>query len=561
MQRRDFLRYSALGGVALSASGVLAYAMAGRHAGHAPVSLLDATTLPEGEPLQPLPRIANLSDQSDLFRSALTPAPHAVALGADRHARLWLYNRKVAPLIEVTEGDDFDVTLVNELPEETTVHWHGVAVAHEHDGAPRHAVAPGESRRYRHTFADGSAGLHWFHPHPHGVLARQIAHGLAGVLLVRPREEVVPFEVEEHLLVINDLRLSGAGEVTPHTDEDWMNGREGELLLVNGQRRPRLDVAPGTTLRLRLVNACAGRYLRLRLEDHGLTLIGTDGGLLEQPRPLEELLLTPGERADLLVRISEQGAERFTLASHPYERGWMGARPAHLDAVAPLLTIHTRETEVAPAVALPARLGRIEPLGDPAVRRTLALTEVMAGMEHGPTQADASGAMDHGGHGGDAGGTMDHGGHGGDAGGAMDHGGHGGDAGGAMDHGGHGGAAMAADNGRPPVDFLINGRSFTMGEVMFEGRVGEVEEWEVFNDSHMDHPFHVHGTHFQVVASREIDGEWRGAPWLAWKDTVNLRPGQRMRLRLVFHEPGDWLFHCHIIEHEEMGMMAAIRML
>ncbi|WP_170064209.1 multicopper oxidase family protein [Halomonas heilongjiangensis] len=538
MQRRDFLRYSTLGGVALSASGLLAYAIAGRHADHAPVSLLDATTLPEGQPLQPLqplPRIANLSDRPGLFRSALTPAPHAVALGDDRHARLWLYNRKVAPLIEVTEGDEFDVTLVNELEQETTVHWHGVAVANEHDGGPGDAVAPGEARRYRHTFADGSAALHWFHPHPHGVLAGQIAHGLAGALLVRPRQEVVPAEVEEHLLVVNDLRLSGAGEVAPHTDEDWMNGREGELLLVNGQRWPRLDVAPGTTLRLRLVNACAGRYLRLRLEEHELTLIGTDGGLLEQPRSLEELLLTPGERADLLVRISEQGGERFVLASHPYERGWMGARPAHLDEVAPLLTIHTREADVLPAVILPARLARIEPLGEPAVRRTIALTEVMPDMEHDAGEADAGGTMDHGGHGGDAGGTMDHGGHGGDADGMM------------------------SDNGRPPVDFLINGRSFAMGEVMFEGQVGEVEEWEVFNDSHMDHPFHVHGTHFQVIASREADGEWREAPWLAWKDTVNLAPNQRLRLRLVFREPGDWLFHCHIIEHEELGMMAAIR--
>lgn len=531
MQRRDFLRYSALGGVALSASGLLAYAIAGRHADHAPASLLDATTLPEGQPLQPLPRITNLADQPGLFRSVLTPAPHAVALGDDHQARLWLYNRKVAPLIEVSEGDEFDVTLVNELEQETTLHWHGVAVANTHDGGPGDAVAPGESRRYRHTFADGSAALNWFHPHPHGVLAGQIAHGLAGVLLVRPRQEVVPAEVEEHLLVVNDLRLSDAGEVMPHTDEDWMNGREGELLLVNGQRRPRLEVAPGTTLRLRLVNACAGRYLRLRLEGHEFSLIGTDGGLLEQPRPLEELLLTPGERADLLVRISEQGGERFILASHPYERGWMGARPSHLEAVAPLLTIQTREADVVPAVTLPVRLARIEPLGEPAVRRTVDLTEVMPGMEH-----DAGGAMEHGGHGGTAGGAMDHG-------------------------GGHGesGKGMAAGNGRPPVDFLINGRSFAMGEVMFEGRVGEVEEWEIFNNSHMDHPFHVHGTHFQVVARRQGNDEWQSAAWLAWKDTVNLAPDERIRIRLAFHSPGDWLFHCHIIEHEEMGMMAAIR--
>lgn len=115
------------------------------------------------------------------------------------------------------------------------------------------------------------------------------------------------------------------------------------------------------------------------------------------------------------------------------------------------------------------------------------------------------------------------------------------------------------EGARPPVDFLINGRTFAMDEVLFEGRVGQVEEWELFNDSHMDHPFHLHGTHFQVVATRDADGEWRDAPWLAWKDTVNLAPYQRLRIRLAFREAGDWLFHCHIIEHEELGMMATIR--
>ena len=98
-----------------------------------------------------------------------------------------------------------------------------------------------------------------------------------------------------------------------------------------------------------------------------------------------------------------------------------------------------------------------------------------------------------------------------------------------------------------------------MNYVLFEGQVGEVAEWEVFNNSPMSPTFHVHGTHFQVIATRDADREWRDAPWLAWKDTVNLAPYQRLRLRMVFLKPGDWLFHCHIIEHEELGMMATIR--
>ncbi|NDL69142.1 multicopper oxidase family protein [Vreelandella alkaliphila] len=381
MKRREFLRYTTLGGLALSGSGLLVHALAGRHSQTLPTALLDNASIPAGQPLQPLPRIVNLSDQVGRFHSVLTPAAHAVPMGDGLEAKLWLYNGKVAPLIEVREGDELDITLMNELAQETTLHWHGVPVPQAQDGAPWDAVASGESRHYRYILHRGSAGLHWFHPHPHKGTARQVAHGLAGALLVRPRLDVLPVEVEEHLLVVSDLRLTTEGEVAPHTAEDWMNGREGELLLVNGQREPRLDIAPGTTLRLRLINACAGRYLRLRLEDHELTLIGTDGGLIERPQPLEELLITPGERVDLLVRISEKSERSFELASHPYARGWMGAQPAHLDEIAPLLSIHTLNAGVYPAVALPDPLSHIEPLGEPAVRRRVELTEVMP--DHG----------------------------------------------------------------------------------------------------------------------------------------------------------------------------------
>ncbi|MFQ3786725.1 multicopper oxidase family protein [Halomonas sp. A29] len=542
MQRRDFLRYSALGGVALSTSGLLAYAMAGRPHSHNPLAPFDLSSLPHGEPLRALPRIVNLAERERTFRAALAAGPVEVPLGDTRVAWLWLYNGKVAPLIEVREGDELDATLINELTQETTIHWHGVAVKNEYDGGPADAVPPGESRRYRHRFAEGSAGLHWFHPHPHGVLAEQIAHGLAGVLLVRPHEDPLPPDVEEHLLVVSDLRLSADGKVAAHTDEDWMNGREGELLLVNGQRQPQLEVAPGATLRLRLVNGCAGRYLRLRLEEHELTLIGSDGGLIEKPQALPELLLTPGERADLLVRVATRGGERFDLSSHPYDRGWMGVRPAHLDEPARLLTVRTSNEDVLPAVSLPERLRRIERLGEPAIHRQVVLTEVMQGAGHeghGDHASDQEPRQEHADHAGD---QAEHG----------DHGGH-----------AHAGrethAASEQQSERPAIDFLLNGRSFSMGEVMFEGRVGEVEEWEIFNDSHMDHPFHVHGTHFQVVAERKADGDWHETPWLAWKDTVNLAPYERARIRLAFQAPGDWLFHCHIIEHEEMGMMAAIR--
>lgn len=138
----------------------------------------------------------------------------------------------------------------------------------------------------------------------------------------------------------------------------------------------------------------------------------------------------------------------------------------------------------------------------------------------------------------------------------MQGGGHGG-------HGNHGQHEAHGDHadyalGRPPIDFLINGKAFKMDEIMFEGKVNEVEEWEVFNNSHMDHPFHVHGTHFQVVSIQDQGGEWHSPDYRAWQDTVNLKPFQKLKLKMVFEETGEWMFHCHIIEHEELGMMASI---
>ncbi|MBE0507588.1 MAG: multicopper oxidase domain-containing protein [Marinospirillum sp.] len=124
------------------------------------------------------------------------------------------------------------------------------------------------------------------------------------------------------------------------------------------------------------------------------------------------------------------------------------------------------------------------------------------------------------------------------------------------DHSMMGGGMMMA--GRPPIRFMINGETFQPGRVMFEGRVGQVEEWEVFNKSHMDHPFHVHGTQFQVVAVQDATGNWQPPAYRSWQDTINMKPNQRQKIRLVFEQPGEWMFHCHIIEHEELGMMASI---
>lgn len=520
MLRRDFMRLSALGLLSLSPLAAATGRHAHMHGSHAANTTM-TRQLPEQLPLRKLPLIDNLS-ASDGFRGQLQTAITEVDLIGPEKTRFWLYNQQLTPLIEATEGDEISIQVDNHLHQPTTVHWHGIHLPASEDGGPHDLIQPHQQRTYQFQLKEGNAGLHWFHPHPHDYLSEQIAHSLAGAFLVHPKHDLLA-DLPGELLMVTDLRLDQQGQVAPHTAADWMNGREGDLLMVNAQRNPNLEVAPGTTLRLRLINACAGRYLRLAIPEHQLQLIGTDGGYLEQAVTQDELLLVPGQRCDLLVRLSEQPNTTVELLNLPYDRDWMGPEPAHYRQTETLMTLATNTAPVTPAIVLPARLRNIAPLDEPKVQRQIELSEEMPNhSEHSSEHAQHSSAMMAG-------------------------------------HNGHNGQVATSVSEHPPIRFMLNGEIFSPGKIMFEGQVNEVEEWEVFNNSHMDHPFHVHGTHFQVVAEQDEQGQWHPPTYRAWLDTVNLKPKQRLKLRLAFAEPGEWMFHCHIIEHEEMGMMASIK--
>ncbi|TIN70246.1 MAG: multicopper oxidase family protein, partial [Mesorhizobium sp.] len=304
---------------------------------------------------------------------------------------------------------------------------------------------------------EGSAGSYWYHPHPHGKTAEQVYRGLAGAFVVKAKADPIPAEYGDTVLVFTDLRLAADGSIPSNSMSDLMNGRIGDHVLVNGQKNPRLSVAKGAKRRLRLYNATNARFLKLAFDGATITVIGTDGGLLAAPVAADEILLSPGERLELVASFDRPGP--ITLDTLGYDRGWMGpGRPA--DAGLTLLTVDVSESEAEAVPQLPARLRSIAPFADPVLTRRLVLTETMAmkptGMEMG---------------------------------------------------------------------FLINGKAFDMERVDFVARAGEIELWEIVNEADMDHPFHVHGTQFQVV-EHERDGAVSKPPYLAWKDTVNVARGE-----------------------------------
>lgn len=445
--------------------------------------------LARGQASFPAPPV--LKSREGLLEVRLKAAPTPVTV-AGREARLWTYGGSFpGPTLRVRPGDTVRLELESLLPESTNLHWHGLPISPKVDDAFLE-IPSKETWRYEFTVPQDLAGTFWYHPHLHERVAPQLFAGLAGGLVAESPLDGIPElrEAEEHFLVLKDLELAG-GRPAPHSPMDWINGKEGSLVLVNGASRPTLR-AGKATLRLRLLNASNARYFLLKLEGHPLYLIASDGGFLEEPYELSELLLAPGERAEVLVRFQKDGA--FRLLSLPYDRGihMMGGME-HMGhggmATGTSQRPQTLLTLVAPLrpkpLPLPKALAAL-PTPNPSlakVTRRLTLTEdMMAGR------------------------------------------------------------------------FFINGKTFDHRRVDFRGRVGDLEVWELENQGDMDHPFHPHTHPFQVLS---VNG--KAFPYRALKDVVNLKAKEVVRLLVPLRNlPGKTVFHCHIVEHEDRGMMGVL---
>ena len=445
-----------------------------------------------GQPLTDLVRLANTSTTPNEFAATLVARRASKVMLPGTSTEFWTYNSMVpGPLIDVFEGDTVRIRMENQLSQETTVHWHGLPVPPAQDGNPMDPIASGASRTYEFTLPVGSAGTYWYHPHPHEFTAEQVFRGMAGLLIVRSRTDPVPTAIEEKLLVISDLRLAADGTIPANTTMDWQAGREGNYVLVNGQYQPVLTINPGQSQRWRILNATNARYLRLALTGHTMTLIGTDGGLLRSPVPgLDEILLAPAERVEVIVTASLPSPASAVLQSLPYDRG-IGMMGASTTTISLLALNHS--TAATTAVALPTALNSIADLGAPTKAKRLVFS-------WGTGMGGMSGDM---------------------------------------------------------MSFLIDGKSFDPARIDLTSRVNEVEQWTIDNRSSMDHPFHLHGTQFQLV-SRTRSGVTATEPYLAWRDTVNVAAFETLVFNVVQHHLGKRMYHCHILEHESTGMMGVL---
>ncbi len=401
------------------------------------------------------------------------------ALVGETPVELLTYNGQFpGPVLRWREHEPFHLAFRNKLAEVTNLHFHGMHVPPGGNADNVFlAIPPGEAFHYALTVPAGHGGLYWYHPHPHDghLLADQLWAGLSGAIVIEsPLDAGLALAgCDEHVLLVRDLTIANS-RPAPARTIDWIRGRDGQLVLVNGKIRPRLQLRAGTA-RLRLVNASNARHLRLgRGDGRKLRVIALDGRFLEAPVATADILIPPSGRAELLV---SPGSQPLDLIMLPYNRGSV-LEPS---APEPLLTLLPKPG--ARPVPPPSRLASVPRLTPEAatVRRDIVMgSNVISGGTTG-------------------------------------------------------------DDG-PMRD------AFTV-------RAGDLELWEVRNVDVQVHVFHLHTWHFQV---------WRRngkpAPFPAWRDTIVVRPGDRIDILIPFGDyRGRSLYHCHIAEHGDSGMMATFR--
>jgi FtsP/CotA-like multicopper oxidase with cupredoxin domain len=469
-------------------------------------------SFPSSELTQPV----EITSQNGRLDATLVAAAAMVPYAGGARWALTYNGTTPGPTLRVRPGDVLTVTLENRLDAPTNLHTHGLHVSPEGDSDNVFVmVHPGQRHTYRYQIpADHPSGTFWYHPHHHGEVARQVFGGMAGVIIVEDAIDALPeiAAATERVLVLADTNIGDSAAVLDVAMMQRMMGREGSTILVNGLLQPRIPARAGTLEHWRIVNASPSRSYALRLDGQPLHLAASDGGRLDAPHAIDELVLVPGERAEVLVPVT---AGTHALTTRTVDRGGMGmagqgggmggggmgaggmggrgnssATTAGTTTVIAMLDA-TGEAGAAPS--LPVVLRDVADPAPGAVTRTREVTLSMAmGMGMGGTGGDGQ--------------------------------------------------------------FLIDGRSFDAERVDITTQLGTTEDWVVRNTSPMDHPFHLHVWPFRVV--ERSDG---AALPLGWKDTVNVPAGQSVRLRIPFRDiPGKAVYHCHILDHEDLGMMGII---
>lgn len=514
---------------------------------------------------------------------------------------MYRYNGSPAPLvIRANRGDAMTLKLINNLEADTTIHWHGFKIPGDQDGGPDFPVAPGASKTYSFTLHQPAASL-WFHPHPDMQTGEQVYRGLAGVFIVEDdisrqleADKQLPSGEFDIPVLVQDRRfkpeVNGVRELAYKTMEMDSDGMMGNDVLVNGAALPRLNVAT-RQYRFRIYNVSNARSYDFALHDGStFKVVGTDGGLLPTPVETDHILLGAAERAEIVVDFGNyQVGDKVMLISRAFNgspmmgmMGGMNGGQGSMDGGSmdlsgangsnpmggtmmngmrmDIMRFDVTDSE-ADDVTLYSQLPANADINtqrltasDAARTRNFVMTMAMGNMNGG--MGSGSGGM------GGEGSGMDGNGAGmGDGGAGMGSGMGSGMSGSGPRMGDMGSGMGSNGAGMGGMTFVINGKSFDMNRIdeLIKLSEGKTEIWSIQNMSPMAHPFHAHAIQWQIL---DRNGKPASGADLGWKDTVLVQPGETVRFIGRFDPEinrGNYMYHCHILEHEDAGMMGFFR--
>jgi FtsP/CotA-like multicopper oxidase with cupredoxin domain len=420
--------------------------------------------------------------------------------------RVWAFSGRIpGPELRFRQGDRLAVEVENRLRQETTVHFHGIRLPNAMDGVPhltQKPIGPGEMFTYAFNLPD--AGTYWYHPHM--MSAEQVGRGLYGPLIVEERE---PLQVDREVTwVLDDWRLDDKAQI----DDGFGNmmdashaGRIGNTITINGRAPEPFNVRRGERIRLRLINAANARIFGLEFAEHEPMVIAYDGQPVDPHRPSAgRIVLGPAMRIDLVIDMMGQAGARFTVTDRFYRRLAYSLIDIVYDSE-PL-----RDQPLDTPIALPANT-MPEPDIPNALRHDVLFQGGMMGMmiEREMGSPGMNGAI-----------------------GSM-------------------------------MQMMHSGRVWRINGVAAVGHVmkpmltierGHTVILMMTNMTAWPHPMHLHGHSFRVISRNGQPTRFR-----EWQDTVLMLPRERVEIAFVAENPGDWMFHCHILEHQAAGMMGVIR--
>ncbi len=412
----------------------------------------------------------------------------------------------LGPTLVLNRGDFVQFQVDNQIGEPTTIHWHGMHVAPEHDGGPHTVIQPGEIWMPAFTILD-KAATYWYHPHLHEKTNEHVSKGIAGMIIVRDDEEAAlnlprTYGEDDFPLVIQTKDFDVSKQIVVPSNAD-------DVLMVNATIDPVLQV-PAQVVRLRLLNGSSMRVFNIGLSGNAVFYqIASDGGLLSAPLALTRLQMGPGERAEILLDLNGLEGQTISLMSYASElpNGIYGAaNPGmmpfmNLNGYHPnplngadfnILALEVVAATGNPVTTIPTTLVEVNPIPEAEADLTRELTFTPASP--GPNQLNG--------------------------------------------------------------DFLINGSPFNMNVVNYTIPLGNTEIWSIFNQSAIAHPFHIHDVQFYVL---DRNGNPPPASEQGLKDVILIQPMETVRFITRFedfaNEDVPYMYHCHMLFHEDKGMM------